>query len=45
MLRAHDVGAGGISKFVSSGLDGRIVVWGVSGPSLEGRVSGMSLHR
>lgn len=45
MLRAHDVGAGGISKFVSSGLDGKIVVWDVSGPSLEGRVGGMSLHR
>jgi actin related protein 2/3 complex, subunit 1A/1B len=45
MLRAYDGGAGGVSKIVSSGLDGRIVIWDVNDSGLEGRMGGMSLRR
>jgi len=44
MLRPYESGAGGVSKFVSSGLDGRIVVWNVHSQGLDGRMAGMSLR-
>ena len=45
MLRAYEAGPGGISKIVSSGLDGKIVIWDVSDSGLEGRMGGMNLRR
>jgi actin related protein 2/3 complex, subunit 1A/1B len=45
MLRAYESGPGGVSKIVSSGLDGKIVIWDVNKSGLEGRMGGMSLRR
>jgi hypothetical protein len=44
MLRTYERGASGVSTIASSGLDGKIVVWGVGRSNLEGRMGGLHLH-
>ena len=45
MLRPYETGPSGVVKVVSSGLDGRIVVWDVGGSDLAGRMGGLNLRR
>jgi len=44
MLRTCERGASGVSTIASSGLDGKIVVWGVGRSHLEGRMGRLHLH-
>ena len=44
MLRAFESGPSGVSKIASSGLDGKVVVWELSGSGLEGKMRGMHIH-
>jgi actin related protein 2/3 complex subunit 1A/1B len=44
MLREYESDAGGVTKFVSSGMDGKIVIWNV-GDGLKERMGEMSLRR
>lgn len=45
MLRVFEVGAGGVEKVATSGLDGRIVIWDVGSGGLESRMGGMNIRR
>lgn len=44
MLREYESDAGGVTKIVSSGMDGKIVIWNVD-EGLNDRMGGMNIRR
>jgi hypothetical protein len=45
MIREYEEGPEGIEKVVTSGLDGRLVIWDVGSSALRARMGGMSIRR
>jgi len=45
MIRAYERGPEGVEKVVTSGLDGKLVIWDAAPRGMHARMGGMSIHR